>query len=179
MSNQNLHVFQGSMHGRPTQLDSSDYEDRMKMKETKPKNHRHKLVHNFSSSEINDGVYITACSTKFYFNVLIYFPVVPVLHTCTLLMKEMTDKQFKCTLDDRTDDRSDSMQMIPEWGSKHGCCIDQTALEHNLHVRRTIRRRIIEQGRPMPLAFRILPKMIVHLNCTKGGVDEHPRFLKS
>ena len=82
-------------HGRFIDLDASDYEDRMKMKETMPKYHRHQLVHNFSASKINDGMHSVACNAKFCHNVLIFFPTDTVMQLCVLLMKEMNEKYFK------------------------------------------------------------------------------------
>ena len=57
-----------------------------------------------------------------------------------LLMKDMIDF-FKCTLDDGAHNVSNHAPEILEDNSENGCCVDQTALEHNLHVRRAIRRK--------------------------------------
>ena len=80
-------------------------------------------------------------------------------------MKEIADESFKQTLDDGTDGRSDDTQKMPEVNPEHGCCIDKTILEYNLCVRIALRRRRIEQDRPMPL------RIIVHWNRTKVSVD--------
>ena len=68
---------------------------------------------------------------------------------------------------------------MPEGDSEYGCFIDQNTLECNLCVQRTIRRRIIERSRPMPPAFRMLPKMIIHFNYTNSGVNEYSRVLNN
>ena len=104
------------------------------MKELIPKHHRHQLVHNFSASEINDGVCSVSSNTKFYHNVLIFFSEDTFLQTCMLLMKEMTIKYFKCNLDDETENRSNSVPIRLKGDSENSFCIDQTNLEHNLHV---------------------------------------------
>ena len=63
--------------------------------------------------------------------------------------------------------------------SKNSYCIYQTALEFNLSVQRAIQRRIIQRGRPMPPDSRMLPKLIVHWNCSKGWIDENSRALNN
>ena len=87
------------------------------------------------------------------------------------LMKKITDEHFKWTLFDGTDARSDDILMTLEGNPEHGCYIAETNLESELYVRHVQQIRIIEQGKPMPPAFRMLPKIIVHWNFTKGGVD--------
>ena len=112
----------------------------------------------FSSSELNDGMYRVASNTKFYHNLLIFFPFVTALLSHMFLMKEITVKCFECTLDGGTEDRSDSMPTTPEGGSDNSCCIDQNTLECNLCVRRSIRIRKVEQGRPMSPECRIIQR---------------------
>ena len=89
------------------------------------------------------------------------------------LMKKMTDECFKWTLCDSADDRSDDMPMIPEGNPEHGCYIAQINLENELCVLRAQRRIIIEQGRQMNPVFRMLPKIIMHWNCTRGSFNEY------
>ena len=68
---------------------------------------------------------------------------------------------------------------MPEGDSEHSCCVNQISLGHNLNVRRTIKRKIIQRGRPMILAFRMLPRLIAHWNFIKGGIYDHSRVLKN
>ena len=70
-----------------------------------------------------------------------------------LLMKEITKKRFNWNFDDGADDSSDSALIIPEGDYEYGFCVDQNTLQCDLCVRRAIRRRRIERGRPIPPAF--------------------------
>ena len=130
-------------HCRITELNAGDYDDRMKMKEITREHYRHQLVHNFSASELNYGVWSVSENTKFCWNMLIHFPTTTVLQPHIMLMKEITNKYIKWTLDYGTDNRSDSIPMTLESDSDYGYLIDQTNLEQNLCARRTVWRRII------------------------------------
>ena len=117
-----------SKYGRIIELDSGDHEERMNMNEIIPKHHLHQFTHNCSASEINDGTCSISIKTNFYHNLLIFFPTVTFLQTHMILFKEMTEKYFKWTLDERTDDISDSILATLEGDSESGFCIDQTTL---------------------------------------------------
>ena len=77
---------------------------------------------------------------------------------------------FNWTLDDGTHNASNYVPRTPEGNSEDGSCADQNILEHNLHVWRTIRSKIIKRGRPIPPVFRMLSKLIAHWNFTKGRI---------
>ena len=108
-------------HGIIIESNTGDYDDRTKMKEKMPKHHRPQFFHNCSISELNDGMHSVENAAKFHRNVLIYFPTTTVLQTCMLLMKEMTNKYFKWTLDDGADDRSYSIPIMTEGDSECDC----------------------------------------------------------
>ena len=61
-------------YGRFIEMHASYLEDRKDVKEWISKHHRHQLVHNLSSSKINDGVHSVASKKKFYCNVEMHSP---------------------------------------------------------------------------------------------------------
>ena len=105
------------------------------MKKLISKYHRHQLVHNFSSSEINDSAHNVASDTNFYCNMAIHFTTGAILEPRMLLTKYITDLFFNWTLDYGTYDASNLIPITLDGYSKHGCYVDHITLEHSLHLR--------------------------------------------
>ena len=73
----------------------------------------------------------------------IHFNTDAIMDLHILLMKEMSCLFFNWTLHDGTDNVSNCVPITPEGHSEDGYRADKITLEHKLHVRRAMRRKII------------------------------------